>query len=173
MASIYMRIDGVTDFAGDATVKEINKQKGWFSVSNLSYGFSRSIYIDVGSSGDAESGVPAIGDISLSRELDSASALLETLFFAPGAKGKTLEFIVTKAATDGKGLIPVQVLTLEEARISSYSCAGSSNNITVSFTVLSITHYYATPSGEVKKSDTIKFDLKTGTLESGNKDVMK
>ena len=173
MADIYMRIDGVSEFDGSASVKEMNKQKGWFAVSSLSYGFSRSIYIEVGSSGDAETGVPAIGDISITRPLDSASALLETMFFAPGKKGKTVEFISVKASSDGKSLIPVQVLNIEEARVSSYQCSGATNSITIAGTVISITHYYETPSGEVKKSDTVKYDLRTGSLQSGNQDIMK
>ncbi|MDX8355170.1 type VI secretion system tube protein Hcp [Cognatiyoonia sp. IB215182] len=173
MANIYMRIDGINDFKGMASVKEIASKKGFFPVGSFSLGFSRSVFVAVGSAGDAETGVPTLGDVSIQREADSASGILETLFFAPGDKGKTFEIVETKAKNDGSGLIPVQIITMEEARISSYSAAPGSNALTIAFTTLSITHYYEDAAGKVEKGDVVKFDLKLGKLESGNQDAMK
>ena len=173
MANIYMRIDGINDFKGMASVKEIASKKGFFPVGSFSLGFSRSVFVAVGSAGDAETGVPTLGDVQIQREADSASGILETLFFAPGDKGKTFEIVETKAKNDGSGLIPVQIITMEEARISSYSAVPGSNTLAIAFTTISITHYYEDAAGKVEKGDVVKFDLKLGKLESGNQDAMK
>lgn len=173
MSGYYMRIDGIDDFKGMATVKEIASKKGFFPISDVDFGFSRSIYVAVGSANDAETGVPAIGDINIKRGNDAASAILETLFFAPGKAGKTIEIVITKTQNDGKGLQPTLVVTLEEARLSSYFYAGDQTSMSIAFTVISIAHYYETEAGEVVKSDTVKFDLKLGELVSGNSDAQK
>ena len=81
--------------------------------------------------------------------------------------------IVTRTATDGKGLQPTQVITLEEARISSYAAGDGSSNITIAYTTISIAHYFEGTGGTVEKSDTVKFNLKDGQLSSGNQDAMK
>lgn len=173
MANIYMRIDGINDFKGMASVKEIASKKGFFPIGSFSFGFARSVFVAVGSAGDAETGVPTLGDVSIEREADSASGILETLFFAPGDKGKTFEIVETKAKNDGSGLIPVQIITMEEGRLSSYSAAPGGNTMTIAFTTLSITHYYEDAAGKIEKGDVVKYDLKLGKLESGNQDAMK
>ena len=173
MADVYMRIDGITDFKGMASVKEIAGKKGFFPIASFNLGYSRSIYVSVGSSNDAESGIPALSDVSVSREPDSASAILETLFFSPGDKGKTFEIVETKTKNDGKGIVPRRIVTLEEARLSSYSTAPGSCAMTLAYTTISITHYYEDTAGKVEKGDVVKFDLRTGELVSGNADAKK
>jgi type VI secretion system secreted protein Hcp len=173
MANTYMRIEGIDDFKGMASVADVGGKKGLFPIESLSYGFSRSIHIDVGSSGDAETGLPVLSDVSVNRSDDGASAVLQTLFFSPGAKGKTIEFVSTRTATDGKGLQPTQVITLEEARISSYSAGSGSSTVSIAYTTISVAHYFEGTGGLVEKSDTVKFNLKDGQLVSGNQAAMK
>ena len=173
MANTFMRIDKIDDFKGMASIKEVGGKKGLFPIDTFNYGFSRSINVDIGSAGDAETGVPSLSDISMTRPDDGASAVLQTLFFSPGKVGKTMEIVVTRTATDGKGLQPTQVITLEEARISSYSAGNGSCDSTIAFTTISIAHYFEGTGGTVEKSDTVKFNLKDGQLSSGNQDAMK
>lgn len=173
MASVYMRIDGIDNFKGMATVKEIAGKKGFFPLASFQVGYGRSVVVNVGSSGDAEVGTPSISDVVVDREPDAASAILETLFFAPGDKGKTFEIIQTKTKNDGKGLIPTRIVTLEEARISSYATSSGGNSIAIAFTTIAIAHYYEETSGKIEKGDVVKFDLRTGELVSGNQDAMK
>ncbi|MBW4964199.1 type VI secretion system tube protein Hcp [Sulfitobacter sp. CW3] len=173
MSGIFMRIDGIDSFKGMASVEEIAGKKGFFPISSFSMGYSRSIYVAVGSAGDAESGIPAIGDVSIMREPDAASAILETLFFAPGDKGKTIEIVETKTNPGGDGMIPRRVVTLEEARLSSYGTDPSACTMTLAFTTISVTHYFQTDAGGVEKGDVVKFDLKTGKLVSGNQAAKK
>lgn len=173
MSGLFMRIDGIDTFPGMATVKEIAGKKGFFPVDAYSVGFSRSVYVAVGSAGDAEVGVPAISDLMVSRGADNASAVLSTLFFAPGDKGKTFEILETKQKNDGKGLIPVKIVTVEQGRLSSYDVTPGQNTMSISFTTVSITYYVEDEAGAVTKGDTVKFDLKTGELVSGNAEAQK
>jgi type VI secretion system secreted protein Hcp len=173
MAGVFMRIDGIDSFKGMASIQEIAGKKGFFPISAFSIGYSRSIYVAVGSANDAETGIPALSDVTVSREPDSASAILETLFFAPGEKGKTFEIVETKTKNDGKGIVPRRVVTLEEARLSSYATAPGSCTMTLAFTTISVTHYYEDAAGKIEKGDVVKFDLRTGELVSGNADAKK
>lgn len=173
MAGVFMRIDGINDFKGMASVKEIATKKGFFPISSFLFGWSRSVFVAVGSSGDAETGIPSLGDVQVDREPDAASAILETLFFSPGDKGKTFEIVETKTMNDGKGIAPRRVITLEEARLSSYSTNPGGSSMSLAFTTISITHYYEDTAGKVEKGDVVKFDLRTGELVSGNADAKK
>ncbi len=173
MSGIFMRVDGIDSFSGMATVKEINGKKGFFPVDAYSLGLSRSIYIAVGSSANAEVGVPALSDLMVTKQADNASAVLSTLFFAPSDKGKTFEIVETKQKNDGKGLIPVKVITVEEARLSSFDVSPGQNTMAIAYTSIAIAYYVESESGQVSKGDTVKFDLATGTLVSGNADAMK
>ena len=173
MAGVFMRIDGIDSFKGMASVQEIAGKKGFFPISDYTLGYSRSIYIAVGASGDAETGIPSLGDVEVQREPDAASAILETLFFAPGDKGKTFEILETKTKNDGTGMIPIRVITLEEGRLSSYKTEPGKCKMTIAYTAKSVTHYYETTAGAVEKGDVVKFDLRTGELVSGNQDAKK
>ena len=166
----YMRVDGVTP-KQTATVEKIGGKDNLFPISSVQYGGGRSIYVEVGSSGSADVSQVSISELTVTRTTDGASAALQTLLFAPSAAAKTMEIIVPTMDRDGKGLIPQQLITLEEARISSYSASGggegpTSESVSVSFTSIAIAHYTQDTSGEVKKGDTVKFDLKTGKLVS-------
>ena len=173
MSGLYMRIDGIDNFKGMASVPDIAGKKGFFTIGSFNVGYSRSIYVAVGSAGDAETGLPALSDVDISRETDSANAILETLFFAPGDKGKTIEIVETRSNTSGDGIQPRRVMSLEEARLSSYSTDGGGCSFSFAYTTISITHYFQNSAGKVEKGDVVKFDLKTGKLVSGNQDAKK
>ena len=173
MSGLFMRIDGIDDFKGMASVKEIAGKKGFFPIASFNMGYSRSIYVAVGSAGDAETGVPAISDIAVVREPDAASAIMETLFFSPGDKGKTFEIVETKADNKGDGMIPRRIVTIEEGRLSSYATDPNSCQMSLAFTTISVTHYIEDGAGGVEKGDVVKFDLRSGKLVSGNQDAKK
>ena len=67
MSQTYMRIDKIDDFKGMASIKEVGGKKGLFPIDSFNYGFSRSINVAVGSAGDAETGIPSLSDLSVSR----------------------------------------------------------------------------------------------------------
>ena len=168
-----MRIDKVTKFPGMASVKKINDVEGFFPIGSYDVSFARSIYVAVGATSDAETGLPSLGDVSVQRQSDNASAILATLFFAPGSKGVTMEIVETQGGADGQALAVTKRVVMEEARLSSYNTTPTGTSMGISYSAISITNYVVDSKGNVEKGDTVKFDLKSGTLQSGNQDVMK
>ena len=65
------------------------------------------------------------------------------------------------------------IITLEEARLTSYSLSASSaqpaESYSIAYTSIAIAHYNEEDNGEIKKGDTIKFDLATAKLVSAAK----
>lgn len=56
MASIFMRIDGLTSIKGAATIGDIGGKKGFFAVDNMSWGANRGVSVDVGNANNADKG---------------------------------------------------------------------------------------------------------------------
>lgn len=167
--AIYMKLDKLDKITGAATVPDISGKKGLFVVGSINWGAGRPINIQVGSSTNAETGSVSISDVSISRACDGASPYLQTYFFQPGGKGRTVDFLITKSDRAGSGLIPSMIVTIEEARMTSYMLNASgapSEDFSLAFTSLAVTHYTEEDDGTVKKGDTIKFDLATAKLVS-------
>lgn len=166
MTSLFMRIDGIDDFAGMATVEKIQNKSGFFPLDSYSIGFARSIDIKIGAVGDAEVGVPSVSDVVISRRPDNASSILASLFFSPGAKGRVFEILETKQATDGKGLIPVKAIKLEQARISSFDGSPGGNSFTIAFTFIEMAFWLEDGAGNVTKGSVVSYDLAKGQVKS-------
>jgi type VI secretion system secreted protein Hcp len=169
MANLYMRIDGLTSIKGSATLEEIGGKKGFMPIDSAQFGVGRSINISVGAATSGEMGTVNFADISVARGSDGASPYLQTFFFAPSDSGKTVEIVVTKADRTGEGLVPSMLITMEEARMSSYSLTannGATDNFSLAYTKVSIAHYIEEADGTIQKSDTVTFDLKTAKLVS-------
>ncbi|EPJ50773.1 MAG: hypothetical protein OFPI_19270 [Osedax symbiont Rs2] len=171
MASMFMRIDGIDTIKGGATVSEIGGKKGVFAIDTMSWGGVRGVSIDVGNANNADKGMVALGEVSLSRGSDGASPHLTTMLFAPGAEGKKIEIIMTKPDRGGDKIQPHLIFTLEKCRISNYQVSCTDGNLPVEtfsliYTVISITYYNEGTDGSIEKGDTIKFDVTTAKLES-------
>ena len=171
MASIFMRIDGLTDIKGAATVGDIGGKKGFFAIDTMSWGANRGVNVDVGNANNADKGMVSLDAINVSRVSDGASPHLTTFLFAPGAEGKTVEILLTKPSRDGAGADPYLVMTLEKARIAGYNINGSDGNLpaedfSLTYTTLTKVYYQEGDGGKIEKGDTVKFDCTTGKLES-------
>ncbi len=169
MANVYLRIDKLEEVKGSATLEDIGGKKGWMPVDHMNFGLSRDINIEVGAATSGEMGSFSFSNIEVSRDCDGASAYLQTLFFAPGADGKTIELIVTKSDREGKGMVPSLIITLTGARLSHYSLAASerpAENFSIAYVTVSIKHYLEEADGTIKQGDTVGFDLAKATLTS-------
>ncbi|MGV1720324.1 type VI secretion system tube protein Hcp [Vibrio furnissii] len=171
MASIYMRIDGLDNIKGAATIGDIGGKKGFFAIDTMNWGANRGVSVDVGNANNADKGMVSLDAVSVTRNSDGASPHLTTFLFAPGAEGKTVEILLTKPSRDGAGSEPYMVLTLEKARIASYNIHGSDGNLPVedfamTYTTLTKVYYQESTGGKIEKGDTVKFDCTTGKLES-------
>ncbi|MEY8881132.1 type VI secretion system tube protein Hcp [Donghicola sp. XS_ASV15] len=171
--AIYMKLDKLDTIAGAATVPDVGGKKGLMAVDNVQFGAGRPIGIVVGSSTHAETGQVDLSDISVARTCDGASPFIQTFFFQPGGNGRTIDFVITKADRKGAGMVPSMIITLEEARLTSYSLSASSaqpaESYSIAYTSIAIAHYNEEDNGEIKKGDTIKFDLATAKLVSAAK----
>jgi len=171
--AIYMKLDKLDKIDGAATVPDVGGKKGLMLVDTVNFGTGRPINIVVGSSTNAETGQVVLSDINVTRSCDGATPFLQTFFFQPGGTGRTIDFVITKADRKGAGLVPSMIITLEQARLSSYSLSAASSapveNYSIAYTSIAIAHYNENDDGEIKKGDTIKFDLSTGKLVSAAK----
>ncbi len=171
--SIYMAIKGVDNVKGSGTIEKLGEQKSLIPVSSVVWGAGRPINIQIGAATNAETGQVDLSDVTVSRTADGASPYIETFFFQPGGAGRTVDFIISKADRKGDGKVPSMIITLEEARMSSYGLsaadAQASETFSLVYTNFAITHYNEEEDGDLKKGDTIKFDLKTAKLESAAK----
>jgi type VI secretion system secreted protein Hcp len=171
--AIYMKLDKLDTITGAATLPDVGGKKGLMVVDSVNFGLGRPINVEVGSSSNAETGQVSLSDISVSRSCDGATPFIQTFFFQPGGTGRTIDFVITKADRKGEGLLPSMIITLEEARLSSYSLSASSSSpsesYSIAYTSIGITHYTEGDDGVIKKGDVVKFDLATAKLVSAAK----
>lgn len=171
MASIFMRIDGLTSIQGAATIGEINGKKGYFAIGEISWSADRGVGIDVGNANNSDKGMAALGHIQIRRSADGASPYLTSFLFSPGAEGKTVEIMMTKPSRTGSGMDPHLILTLEQSRMSHYNMNCSDGELPqeefdLTYSTLSKAYYYEDSKGDIQKGDTVKFDVTTANLES-------
>lgn len=168
--ALYMKIDGIDKVEGSATVEDVGGKKGLIPIDSMAFGSGRSISMETGATSAGEMSTVSLSEINISRSTDGASAILQTLQFAPGDLGKTMFFLVAKNDRGGKGLIVSLMVELTEARLSSYSisASGSDTNegFSIAYSAISISHYRELPGGKVEKGDVVKFNVSKGMLES-------
>lgn len=171
MASIFMRIDGLTSIKGAATVDNIGGKQGFFAIDEVSWSADRGVGIDVGNANNSDKGMASMGEVQLQRTSDGATPHLTSFLFSPGAEGKTIEIVMTKPSREGAGMEPYMVLTLEHARMSHYNMSCSDGelpyeNFNLTYTTISKVYYQESSAGKIEKGDTVKFDATTAQLES-------
>ncbi|PAJ74583.1 hypothetical protein CJF42_09685 [Pseudoalteromonas sp. NBT06-2] len=171
MASIYMRIDGNDTIKGSATVTDIGGKKGFFALDSMSWSAMRNVSVDIGNADNNDGGMVALGEINCSKQLDGASPYITTFLYAPGEAGKKVEIVFTKPNRAGKGLVPYLIVTLENARISSYSVSGSDGsqpgeNFAMTYTTHSQTYFVEAEGGKIEKSAEVTFDTTSAEITS-------
>lgn len=172
MASIFMRIDGV-EVKGGATVEGL-EGAGWFAIGFYSWGAVRNVAMDIGNGNNADSGMVAMSEVNISKNIDGASEDLLSYLFNPGKEGKTIEIAFTKPESDGSGAKLYLQIKLSNARLVSYNINGSdgsrpSENISLSYVEISQKHNYELEGGEIKDGGIVTYNLPQGKLLSGAK----
>ncbi len=171
MASMFMRIDGITNMKGVATLEKIGGKEGFFAIDAMSWASDRSIGINIGNSNNSDSGAISLSPVMINRAADGASPYLTTFLFAPGAQGQKIEIVFTKPNRDGEGMDPYLIVTLEGARVSHYAIQGSDGSLPVesfslTYTTISQVYYHEDTTGVIAKGDTVKFDCPLGKAVS-------
>jgi type VI secretion system secreted protein Hcp len=110
-ATMFMKVPNIS---GDATEKNHNQ---WIKVTQLDFGVSRQISADPGHVANRESTRPAISEITIEKNLDSASSLL----FGEACTGTAKSQVIIECCKTGtQGMTTIAQFTLENAIISGY-----------------------------------------------------
>ncbi|MFD2178658.1 Hcp family type VI secretion system effector [Veronia pacifica] len=170
MASIYMRIDGV-DVQGGATIEGL-PDSNWFAISSYSWGGVRNVAMDIGNGKNADSGMVAVSEVNVSKQVDGASEDLLSYLFSPGKDGKKVQVVFTKPKADGQGAQVYFQVELTEARLVSYNVSGSDGSqpyesISLSYTEVMQKHNYEENGGEIKEGGKVTFNVPQGKMTSG------
>lgn len=130
--AIYMEIDGIK---GDATQ---DNHADWINVNSFQFGVGRGISTPVGGAQNREASEPSISEITVTKQLDSASTLLfqEATVTTEGKK-ITIDFCRTD-----KGGTPYLQVILTNTLISGYSISSGgdtpSESLSLNFTKIEI-----------------------------------
>ncbi|CAH8207551.1 Hcp1 family type VI secretion system effector [Vibrio aestuarianus] len=175
MASIYMRVSGL-QVEGAATIGQLetaeSKKDGWFAISSYSWGAVRNVSMDIGNANNADSGMVAMSEVNVAKQVDGASEDLLSFLFSPGKEGKTVEIAFTKPKSDGQGTDVYFQVKLEKARLVSYNVSGSDGSqpyesLSFSYVEISQKHHYEKDGGELQSGGVVTYDLPTGKMTSG------
>lgn len=172
MASIFMRIDGV-DVKGGATVEGL-EGSGWFAISSYHWGGIRNVAMDIGNGNNADSGMVAVSEVSITKQVDGASEDLLSFLYNPGKEGKTIEIAFTKPEVDGSGAKVYYQVKLSNARCVNYHANGHdgsqpSESCAFSYVEISVKHNYELEGGEIKEGGIVTFNVPLGKMISGTK----
>ncbi|MGF1844782.1 MULTISPECIES: type VI secretion system tube protein Hcp [Vibrio] len=177
MASIYMRVEGL-NVTGGATIKDVKalegKDDGWFAISSYSWGGVRNVAMDIGNSNNADSGMVAMSEVNVSKQVDGASEDLLSYLFNPGKEGRTVEVAFTKPQNDGQGADVYFQVMLKNARLVSYNVSGSDGSqpyesLALSYIEISQKHNYEKEGGEMVSGGLVTYSLPLGKMTSGSK----
>jgi type VI secretion system secreted protein Hcp len=177
MASIYMRVEGL-DVKGGATITDVKALEGkdelWFAISSYSWGAVRNVAMDIGNSNNADSGMVAMSEVNVSKQVDGASEDLLSYLFNPGKEGKTVEIAFTKPQHDGQGAEVYFQIKLTKARLVSYNVSGSDGSqpyesLALSYIEISQKHNYEKDGGDMVSGGIVTYNLPIGKMTSGAK----
>ncbi|MCL6271100.1 type VI secretion system tube protein Hcp [Sansalvadorimonas sp. 2012CJ34-2] len=177
MASLYMRI-GTEEVKGAATADytggdDMSKQ-GWFAIKSFSWGAVRSVGMDIGNGMNQDSGMVAMNELSVTKEVCGASESLLSSLYMPGDEGKTIDLICTKPDRSGEGSQVYLQVKLEKARLVSYSVSGSDGgtpfeSLAIAYNTIKIKHWHEAEGGKLEPGGLVAYDLPTGKVISGKK----
>lgn len=173
MATLFMRIDGNTDIPGTATIGDITgtTTKGWFAIESVSWGAMRGVSVDIGNANNADSGMVAMGEVSISKSYDGATPFIQTFMYEPTKTGKLVQAVVTRPIAEGGGVEAVMIFTMASARVSNYSLSCGegglpSESFSLTYNSIDQSFKYVDADGALQDGETVKFDATTNKLDS-------
>ena len=153
--AIYIDIEGIK---GDATHQN---HKKWLDVDSLQWGVGRAIMTSSGSAQNREASEPSVSEVTFTKSMDSASALLFQEACAGSAGKKVTIDLVT---TGNPGDLYMQY-TLHNALISGYSCSSSgdrpSESVSLNFTKIEMKYTQFDEKHKVVNNFPASYDLAT------------
>jgi type VI secretion system secreted protein Hcp len=126
--ALYMNYNA-KKIKGDVTAKGY---EDWIDLSSMQFGVGRGIGMAVGSMSNREVSLPSISEITVSKQLDPASALLFKDSLA-GSEGVSVEIAIVR--TGAKEIEEVGRYHLENVLISSFSISSGGDRPTESLSL--------------------------------------
>ena len=145
--------------------------KGFFCIRSLSWGASRSVSMDIGNGMNRDSGMVAMGEMTVTKELDGASENILSRMYVPGDEGDIVDIIVTKRDIGGKGSMVYLQFQLTNGRIVNYSLSAADGAIpfesfALAYSKVRFKHWNEAPGGKLAAGGDVTYDLPTGVAES-------
>lgn len=135
----------------------------WIELSSFQWGVSRAIS-SIASGADRESAVPSVGEIKVTKSLDSSSPFL--LKEALNGQGQTAVIDFLKTGTSGQLQVYLQI-TLTNTLVSGFSTSSGGDRPTESlsfnFTKVEYKYFTTRPDGS-GSSVSVTYDLVTQTV---------
>ncbi|WP_062268598.1 Hcp family type VI secretion system effector [Endozoicomonas arenosclerae] len=174
MANMYMKL-GDAQSKGEATAEYSGGDnvggKGWFAIRSFSWGATRAVTMDIGNGMNRDSGMIAMNEITVSKELDGASENILSHLYVPGDEGDTIDIIVTKPDRSGQGAQVYLQIQLTHGRIVNYSLSASDGatpfeSLAVAYSKVKVKHWNEGEGGKLEPGGDVTYDLPTGKAES-------
>ena len=174
MANMYMKL-GEAASKGDATAQYTGGDsvggKGWFAIRSFNWGAARSVSMDIGNGMNRDSGMVAMSEITVSKEMDGSSENILSRMYVPGDAGDTVDIIVTKPDRAGQGAQVYLQLQLTNARIVNYSLSASDGatpfeSVALAYSKVKVKHWNEGEGGKLEPGGDVTYDLPTGKAES-------
>jgi type VI secretion system secreted protein Hcp len=156
---IYLKVPKITGDADEAT------HKHWIKLDSIAFESGREVYTPIGRVADRYAHRGSLGEMHLTKAMDSSSV---NLFIATCASGGgTMEIVVTRAGTEPKHEIEYLKYTLEHVLFTSYSFHSSGANpyeaLAINFTKIRMEYYPQDEGIKGEKPNKVQFDQKPGT----------
>ncbi len=154
--AIYIKFTTPT-ISGDVTTQGFT---GQFEVNSLQWGVGRGVGNPTGSSGNREASTPSVSEITVTKELDTASGdLLKQAYSGAGNSGAVISFVRTDA---GGGVVYLEI-TLTNVMLSGYSISSGgdkpSESISFNFTKVETKYTPQKADGTAGTPATVSYDL--------------
>ena len=153
--ALYLHYDGID---GEATHED---HKKWIDIQSLQFGVGRGVSTPVGSAANREASQPSVSEITVSKNMDTASSKLfvESL---TGNEGKTVKIDLVSTGSPGNTYV---TYTLTNTLISGYSLSSGGDRPTESLSLnFTKIEYKQTPYDDKNKAGTpvtVSYDLAT------------
>ena len=157
--ALYMKFDD-GNVKGDVTTEAY---KDWINLSSFNFGVGRGISMSVGSMSNREGGLPSISEITVTKMLDPASAMLMQ---SAMSKSEGVKVEIALVRTGSKEVDEVGKYLLEDVLISGFSVASGGDqpteSLSLSFSKITVDLKGADKANKNGQNVKVGYDLTTG-----------
>jgi type VI secretion system secreted protein Hcp len=153
--AIYIDFEGIK---GDATH---SKHKKWLDIESLQWGVGRAIMTPSGSAQNREASEPSVSEVTVTKRMDSSSALL----FQEACAGNAGKKVTIDLVTTGDPGDIYMTYTLHNALVSGYSISTGGDrpteSVSLNFTKIEMKYTQFDEKNKVVNNFPASYDLAT------------